>query len=194
MHSEERNGAILLVSAAEKLNESLLKLLSREHWGPVTLKTEAHQARELLKARHFEYVLVCASDPGEPAALLARDTVQHTGAGVLVLTPAQSYEALSAVLAPLGVLVLARPLSSQLLLQAMLLLQGTRSRLKGMEKRAASLEEKVEEMRIVNCAKYLLIEQLQMTEAQAHHYIEKRAMDRCVTKRVVAESILSTYK
>ena len=64
MHSEERNGAILLVSAAEKLNESLLKLLSREHWGPVTLKTEAHQARELLKARHFEYVLVCASDPG----------------------------------------------------------------------------------------------------------------------------------
>ena len=121
MHSEERDGAILLVSAAEKLNESLLKLLSREHWGSVTLKTEAHQARELLKARHFEYVLVCASDPGEPAALLARDTVQHTGAGVLVLTPAQSYETLSAMLAPLGVLVLARPLSSQLLLQAAVL-------------------------------------------------------------------------
>ena len=57
-----------------------------------------------------------------------------------------------------------------------------------------ALEEKVEEMRIVNCAKYLLIEQLQMTEAQAHRYIEKRAMDRCVTRITIAQSILSTYK
>ena len=35
---------------------------------------------------------------------------------------------------------------------------------------------------------------LKMTEQEAHRYIEKQAMDRCVTKRVVAEQILSTYK
>ena len=46
----------------------------------------------------------------------------------------------------------------------------------------------------VNRAKWLLIEELKMTEQEAHRYIEKQAMDRCVTKRVVAEQILSTYK
>ncbi|MBS7337493.1 MAG: ANTAR domain-containing protein [Thermoguttaceae bacterium] len=47
-------------------------------------------------------------------------------------------------------------------------------------------------MRIVNHAKLLLIEQLKMTEAEAHRYIEKQAMDRCVTRRVIAEGIIAT--
>ena len=57
-----------------------------------------------------------------------------------------------------------------------------------------AIEEKMEEIRLVNRAKWLLIEELNMTEQEAHRYIEKQAMDRCVTKRAVAEQILSTYK
>ena len=63
-----------------------------------------------------------------------------------------------------------------------------------MEKKNASVEEKIEEIRIVNRAKCLLIEQLKMTESEAHRYIEKQAMDRCVTRRVIAENIILTYK
>ena len=33
-----------------------------------------------------------------------------------------------------------------------------------------------------------------MTEPEAHRYIEKQAMDRCVTRRAVAEQILSIYQ
>ena len=40
----------------------------------------------------------------------------------------------------------------------------------------------------------LLIEQLKMTEPEAHRYIEKQAMDRCVTRRKIAENIILTYK
>ena len=63
-----------------------------------------------------------------------------------------------------------------------------------MEQKTASIEEKMEEIRIVNRAKCLLIEQLKMTEKEAHRYIEKQAMDRCVTRRTIAENIISTYK
>ena len=52
----------------------------------------------------------------------------------------------------------------------------------------------MEEIRIVNRAKLLLIEQLKMTEKEAHRYIEKHAMDRCVTRRDIAEKIISIYK
>ena len=45
-----------------------------------------------------------------------------------------------------------------------------------------------------NRAKWLLIEELKMTEQEAHRYIEKQAMDRCVTRRAVAEQILSIYQ
>ena len=76
----------------------------------------------------------------------------------------------------------------------MQLLCGTYERLRRMAQKTASLEEKMEDIRIINHAKWLLIDQLKMTEAQAHRYIEKQAMDRCVSRREIAENILSTYK
>ena len=50
------------------------------------------------------------------------------------------------------------------------------------------------EIRLVNRAKWVLIEQLKMTENEAHKFIERQAMDRCVTRRTIAETILATYK
>ena len=61
------------------------------------------------------------------------------------------------------------------------------------EKKALSIEEKMEEIRIVNRAKWLLISELKMDEQGAHRYIEKQAMDRCISKRIVAEEIIKTY-
>ena len=55
------------------------------------------------------------------------------------------------------------------------------------------IEEKMEEIRIVNRAKWLLISELKMDEPQAHRYIEKQAMDRCISKREVADEIIKTY-
>ena len=56
-----------------------------------------------------------------------------------------------------------------------------------------SIEEKVNEIRLVNRAKWLLISELKMTESDAHRYIEKQAMDRCVPKKQVAEEIIKLY-
>lgn len=76
----------------------------------------------------------------------------------------------------------------------MRLLCATRERLRRMEKKTASVEEKMEEIRVVNRAKLLLISERGMNEAEAHRYIEKQAMDSCVTKRTIAESIVRMYR
>ena len=52
----------------------------------------------------------------------------------------------------------------------------------------------MEEIRLVNRAKWILIEQLKMTEADAHHHIERQAMDRCVSKKEIALGIIKTYE
>ena len=62
-----------------------------------------------------------------------------------------------------------------------------------METKNLSIEEKMEEIRLVNRAKWILIEQLKMTEAEAHRHIEKQAMDRCTGKRDIALGIIKTY-
>ena len=56
------------------------------------------------------------------------------------------------------------------------------------------LQQKVEEIRLVDRAKCALIQYLNMTEAQAHRHIEKQAMDLRVSRAKIAQSILNTYE
>ena len=51
----------------------------------------------------------------------------------------------------------------------------------------------MEEIRLVNRAKMLLMQNLNMTEQDSHRYIEKEAMDRCMKRTAVAEQIIKTY-
>lgn len=60
--------------------------------------------------------------------------------------------------------------------------------------KVSALSAKIEELRLINRAKCVLIDQLRMSEADAHHYIEKQAMNRCISRRAMAEKILSAYR
>ena len=68
-----------------------------------------------------------------------------------------------------------------------------RERLRKLEKKTATIEDKIAEIRKVNQAKWILIEELKMSEEDAHKYIERQAMDRCVSKKEIAEEIIKTY-
>ena len=73
-------------------------------------------------------------------------------------------------------------------------LESARERLRQIcKKNLCPLKEKMAEIRLVNKAKWILISQLSMSEPESHRYIEKQAMDRCVTRRSIAEEIIRTY-
>ena len=56
------------------------------------------------------------------------------------------------------------------------------------------LKNKMEEIRLVNRAKLLLIQHLKMTEAEAHRYLEKEAMDRGLKRIALAQEVIKTYE
>ena len=55
------------------------------------------------------------------------------------------------------------------------------------------VEDRMAQIRLVNRAKWAIIEQENLTEPQAHRRIEKLAMDRRVSKEQIAEDILRKY-
>ena len=57
-----------------------------------------------------------------------------------------------------------------------------------------NLTREVEDMRLINRAKYVLIESLGYSENRAHKFIERRAMDERKTRREIALEILKTYE
>lgn len=184
---------VLLVSSSEKITASLTALLPESLFSPVTVKTDVSGARRFLTENAVDIVIISAPLPDDFGTRLALDICADSTAGVLLLVKAEQYPDINARVSPFGILTLSKPTAPQLFSQSLLLLCGTRERLRRMEQKTASLEEKMEEIRLVNRAKWLLIEQLKMTENEAHRYIEKQAMDRCVTRRVIAENILAMY-
>ena len=186
--------SVLVVSPSARFNESLTALLSPEQYQPVRIAPDEASARRLLPQQSFDIVVINAPLPDDFGTHLALDLCSGSGTGVLLLVKAEHYPEISARVGPHGVLTLSKPTSPAAVTQSMQLLCATRERLRRMEQKNVSLEEKMEEIRLVNRAKWLLIDQLKMTEQEAHRFIEKQAMDRCVTRRVIAETILSTYK
>ena len=185
--------SVLLVSASEKFNDSLRGLLPESRYDPVTVIGDTSSARRLLLENSYDLAVINTPLTDDFGTRLALDICNDSGTGVLLLVKAEHYPDVNARVSPYGVLTLSKPPTAQMITQSLVLLCGTRERLRRMEQKTASIEEKMEEIRLVNRAKWLLIEQLRMTESEAHRYIEKQAMDRCVTKRSIAENIISMY-
>lgn len=194
MDLTERCYSVLLVSASAKFNSVVPSLLPESRFRPFRVAKDVAAARRYLLEERFDIVMINAPLPDDFGTRLALDLCDSSGTAVLLLVKAENFPDVNALVSPYGVLTLSKPTSAAVIAQSLQLLCGTRERLRRMEQKAASIEEKMEEIRIINRAKCLLIEQLRMTEQEAHRYIEKQAMDRCVTKRVIAENILSAYK
>ena len=191
---QERTYSVLLVSASEKFNTSILTLLPSTDYWPVTIAKSVGEARRRLVEESFDIVLINAPLSDDFGMHLAMDICSNSGAGVLLLIKNELYNEITSKVVPYGVMTMPKPTSLQLVSQSLQILRATRERLRQMEAKQISVEEKIEEIRLVNRAKWVLIECLNMTETDAHHYIEKQAMDLRVSKREVAESIIKTYK
>ena len=185
-----RTYSVLSVAAADKFHTSLRELLPNERYAPVFGVCDAAEARRRILEGGYDIVVISSPLPDEFGTRLAQHAAERSSAGVLLLVRSEHYSDIAAKATPYGILTLPKPTSPQMMLQCMELLCGTRERLRRMEQKSASIEDKMAEIRLVNRAKWQLIESRGMTEQDAHRYIEKQAMDRCVPKRVIAEEIL----
>ena len=190
----ERTYSVLVVSASEKFNTTAMTLLPMTDYWPVTTAKSIAEAKRKLLEQSYDIVLINAPLPDDFGMRLAIDTCNNSNAGVLLLVKSELYDDIYAKVVEYGVMTLSKPTSTQMVSQSLRVLCATRERLRKLEERQVSVEEKIEEIRLVNRAKWLLIECLSMTEADAHRYIEKQSMDLRISKREVAENIIKTYQ
>ena len=103
-------------------------------------------------------------------------------------------EQLLAPMSEQGVLLLSKPFSNTLFLQAIHLAAASNHRLQLLRQENARMQEKIAQVRLVSHAKCCLVEREQMSEDAAHRYIEKRAMDTRRSRAEIAQEILDSYE
>ena len=190
---QERTYAVLIVSASEKFDTQSRALLPGTDYHPVHSVSSVGQARRMLLETDYDLVLILSPLKDDFGSQLAVDVCTDTSAGAMLFVKGELMESVSARVTEYGVMVLSMPTSSALVSQSLRMLCAQRERLRRLEASRQSVEEKIEEIRLVNRAKWLLIECLSMTEADAQHYIERQSMDQRITKRQAAENIIRTY-
>ena len=186
--------SVLLVSASEKFNQTALSLLPGTDFWPVTAVGSVGTARRRLVNTAFDLILVNAPLPDDLGADFAIEASGESDAGVLLLIRGEMFDETYDRVLPFGVVTLAKPTNLQLMAQSIRDLCAMRERLRGMRQHQATVEEKIDELRLLNRAKWLLIECLHMTEPEAHQYINRQAMEQRTGKREIAESIIRTYQ
>ena len=185
--------SVLVVSASEKFNIVTASLLPESDYSPVFFLTSASSARRLLSERDFDFVIINAPLPEENAERLAIDVASSSKSVVLLLVKNEVHDEVYERVRGHGVFTLEKPVSKPLMNNALRWMAEVRDRISGYEKKEMSIEEKMAEIRLVNRAKWLLIENEKMTEPIAHRYIEKAAMDMCITKKEVARRIIDKF-
>ena len=193
MEFEDRAYSVLEVSASEKFNGVFAQILSGSRFASVKIAAGCQQAKRLLDAREFDLIIINAPLPDEFGDRFAADAAARTQAAVLLMTRPELYDELLAKMAPQGVFMLSKQTSSAMIRQALDWMITAREMKRGAEKKTLKLSDKMDEIRLVNRAKLLLIEKEAMSEEEAHHWIERSAMNRCVTRRVIADEIIEKY-
>ena len=194
MATDGKYASLLLITSSQKTAAQYARLLPADRFAPEFNVCSPREAPFVLKETTYDVIVIDESVPTELGKQLASETSAAGKAHVLLLTDAEGFESAAGDGEKRGFMTLQSPVDPSLLRQSLGMMAASSVRIHELESEAEKLRSKLDEVRVVDRAKLLLIQHLRMTEQAAHRFIEKNAMDQCVDKRTIAEKIIRTYQ
>ena len=149
-------GRALIVSAGANSNEYIAARLSEMGYSRPVIIPSGAEARRRMSESDFELIVVNAPLPDEFGHELCITAVEQTDAGVVFLVKAAQAEQLLAPLNEQGVLLLSKPFTTPLFLQAMHMAAAGNHRLQRLRQENARLQDKIGQLRLISRAKCCL--------------------------------------
>ncbi len=184
--------SVLLVSSSKNFANGIISALSLNNY-EVTLSDTILKAKRILVEKDFDIIIVNSPVIDDFGMDFAIDEAIRDISGVLMFVKPELESEVYYKTYQYGILTLTKPTSEGILLQTLRLLCVTRMKRESMREKTKDMKERLEEIRIVNTAKMLLIEHKHISEDEAHKYIEKRAMNLRKSKVKIASEIIEDY-
>lgn len=185
----------LIVSGSNQGLDVLVKMVvSSTGINNVSTVSSGAETRRLVSNTDYDIIVINTSLTDEFGHELSIYLAEHTYSGIVLICKSSIADEITERVIDYGVCVVPKPVNRALFFQAIKLVTATRSRIMGYKQENAKLQVKIDEIKLINRAKCVLMEYLKLTEPQAHRYIEKQAMDTRQTKKEVAQDILLRYE
>lgn len=192
MATAKKKYRVLVAGSGDKIFDYISEMLPRSSYDPLLRAGDAGEVRRMLMDTPVDIVIINTPLSDDFGVELALDLAEGA-TGVLLLVKNELFDQVCYKVEDSGVFTIGKPMTRQGFYGAVKLLSAMTARLSKMEKVNRTLQEKMADIRVVNRAKWLLIEHHHMKEQDAHYFIEKQAMDTRLSRREVAENIIRTY-
>lgn len=183
----------LIIAKQQDTCDSIEAIVKGVGFLTVATSLTGSDARERFAYTDFDLVIVSTPVSDEFGLDLVKDIKQLSQAGLIVITRGEAAAEIQEKIKFTGAFVLGRPVNKTMLSQTIKFTQIARAEIFRLKQQAEDLTQRIDDLKLIDRAKCCLIEQLRISEAQAHRHIQKQAMDQRVSQRSIAENILKTY-
>ena len=184
----------LIVSCTETHTALFTEMLNAASINQIAVLQSCNEARRLLMEQDFDLVIVNAPLRDESGESLSRYLASKSASQVILVVKSEYFGAVSAVCEDNGVLTISKPVNKDVFWSALTLAKSAWNKIRHIQAENVRLRQKIEEIRIVDRAKWILVSHLNISEQEAHRSIEKQAMNMRSTRRAIAERIIKAYE
>ena len=181
--------SVLLVSRDSKI----ITQISAFHVPPLfelTTTSDYNEARRLATERTFNIIIADSGDGYDTDFAI---NVADSYSTVLLLVPNEHFDEISYRVEGYGILTITKPFEPFYFYNMVKIAIAVQYKVQVLSSQTTKLKVKMEEIKQVNRAKMLLMQNMNMSEQEAHRYIEKEAMDRGMKRIAISEEIIKTY-
>ena len=189
MKLTDRIGAILVIAAKPRIQSSVRSALTAKYGRVLTAET-VQEARRAVEREKIALMVIFSPLKDEEEIPRLFDMADRRGIAAGYIVGREIYGETAYRLEGRNVFVVAYPLQMDQVLQIVSFLYQVQKRFWLVLSEQERLQRQVQDIQIVCRVKCLLVEKREMTEEEAHHFIEQEAMNSGLSKREAALKIL----
>lgn len=186
---EAESHSVLLVSRESKIVSQISAFLVPPLF-ELTTTSDFNEARRLATERSFNIIIADSGDGYDTDFAI---NVADSYSTILLLVPNEHFDEISYRVEGYGILTITKPFEPFYFYNMVKIAIAVQYKVQVLSSQTTKLKVKMEEIKLVNRAKMLLMSNMNMSEQEAHRYIEKEAMDRGMKRTAISEEIIKTY-
>jgi two-component system, response regulator PdtaR len=184
----------LIISDSEKDTSVFSVLLNEADISAIKCVQSCESANKLLLKQNFDLIIIDPPLSDESGESFSRYIAGKGVSQVIITVKEKSPDYVFSEYEKDGILTISKPIDKIGFRTALSAIKAVQSRVRQVQEENTQLKQKIEDIRIIDRAKCLLISYMRMSEQESHRYIEKQAMDMRSSRRIVAEGILKRYE
>ncbi|MDR3207903.1 MAG: ANTAR domain-containing protein [Oscillospiraceae bacterium] len=185
---------MLIVSNTEKSLAYFMEVLSQEPLKEIIIVSGCEEARQLMLARCFDLCVINTPLSDGFGEKLAIEAAARGACQVILVVRAELFDEVSERVGASGVFAIPKPMGKGVFANSVHLARAAFAKVSALRGENERLLQQIEDLRVIDRAKCLLVSCLRMTEPEAHRYLEKQAMDMRTTRLTVAQGVIRTYE